>query len=69
MVNKKGRGKTANRGSKLTMCIINGHYYKEERDYTNPYHPLDKNSYYIKCERCGDRRIIHDKEVNNKKRL
>jgi hypothetical protein len=53
-IEKRPRKRMTN---KLTRCIIEGHYYKSID--TNK--DLPKGQYYVKCQRCGDIRIIHDK--------
>lgn len=44
-----------------TKCIIEGHYYKI--DVVNPEidPKLPEDKYYVKCQRCNNRILIHDK--------
>ncbi len=47
-------------------CFISGHYYKLDTESSN--HPSEVGiTYYVKCVRCGDRRLINDKTYYDRK--
>lgn len=51
-------------GSKLTRCIIEGHYYKFLETVTKKAQKAKKireDQYYVECDRCGNVIIINDK--------
>ena len=50
--------------SKLIDCIISGHNYTMIKDVTKT---LEEDHYLVKCVRCGDIRLIHDKSYYDRK--
>lgn len=46
---------------KLTPCLIQGHYYKMVAINTELQDKIPEDKYYVKCQRCGNTILIHDK--------
>jgi DNA-directed RNA polymerase subunit RPC12/RpoP len=41
-------------------CFISGHYYKADSD-------TNQETFYVKCQRCNKRILIHDKSYHGRK--